>query len=139
MSLDYADRDAHLERGEYLLEEDHGHYARDTVTLSLSLPHLIRSYLMFIMLTYVYCSLCIQHSECEPLGLYIGLYLLTTSTCPHVLSPVFFYLRYTYIQYTRYSIYPLLRHIVVRSMRYAPRLPLTYGASAMLGGILHPS
>ena len=72
MSLDYADRDAHLERGEYLLEEDHGHYARDTVTLSLSLPHLIHSYLMFIVLTYVYCSLCIQHSECEPLGLFIG-------------------------------------------------------------------
>ena len=72
MSLDFADRDAHLERGEYLLEEDHGHYARDTVTLSLSLPHLIRSYLMFIVPTYVYCSLCIQHSECEPLGLFIG-------------------------------------------------------------------
>ena len=128
-----------------LLEEDHGHYARDTVTLSLSLPHLIHSYLMFIVLTYVYCSLCIQHSECEPLGLFIGHISLlgytstSTSTCPHVLSPVFFYLRYTYIQYTRYSIHPLLRHIVVRSMRYAPRLPLTYGASAMLGGILHPS
>ena len=33
VSLDFADRDAHLERGEYLLEEDHGHCARDTVTL----------------------------------------------------------------------------------------------------------
>ena len=125
MSLDFADRDAHLERGEYLLEEDRGHYARDTVTLSLSLPHLIRSYLMFIVLTYVYCSLCIQHSECEPLGLYIGFIPTSTTTCPHVLSPVSFYLSYSYIQHTRYSVHTLRRHIVVRSMRYAPRLPLT--------------
>ena len=35
VSLDFADWDAHLERGEYLLEEDCGHYARDTVTMSL--------------------------------------------------------------------------------------------------------
>ena len=65
---------------------------------------------MFAMFTYVHCFPVIQHSECEPLGLYIGLSFsiyYSTSTCPYVHSRVS-YFRYTSSQYIRLSMFPVI-------------------------------
>ena len=91
------------------------------------------------MFTYVHCFPVIQHSECEPLGLYIG-FSLSTILLLHVLTSILV-CPTSDIHPVSISDYPHIpssqRGLLYRGE--SPDQPPTYGASSLLGGIPHPS
>ena len=121
-------------------------WCRDSVLYHCLIP-LFWSYDMFAMFTNVHCFPVFQHSECEPLGLYIGLthyrafsllgfYCLSTILRLHVLTSILM-CPTSYIHHYRDSPYNYVISSWDPLSRWAPGFPLTYGASSMLGGSNH--
>ena len=139
--LDFADRDAHLERGEYLLEEDHGLYASDTVTLFYIIASSHMSFLISCLpclLTYI-ASLYFSIQSVSHLVSILG-FLSTTVLRLHVPTSILV-CPTSDIYPVSISDYPCFpsscRGLLCQGEPSCS--PPTYGASSLLGGIPHPS